>query len=106
LTVVAAELAVNLEAATQQFVAAGDRNLGHLETEVLRQTQELQRRGSRPAPPPPAPSWQGPVPSSARPAPGGRLPAGSPASQVGGLQIGPAAAFPPAVAFPVALGQE
>lgn len=44
LPVVAAELAVNLEAAVQQFVAAGDQNLGHLETEVLRQAQELQRR--------------------------------------------------------------
>lgn len=40
----AAELAVNLEQAVQQFVAAGDQNLGHLEAEVLRQTQELQRR--------------------------------------------------------------
>jgi hypothetical protein len=39
----AAELAVNLEQAAQQFVAAGDQNLGHLETEVARQTQELQR---------------------------------------------------------------
>ena len=44
LPVVAAELAVNLETAAQQFVAAGDQNLGHLESEVLRQTQELQRR--------------------------------------------------------------
>jgi hypothetical protein len=42
--VVAAELAVNLEAATQQFVVAEDQNLGHLEAEVQRQTQELQRR--------------------------------------------------------------
>jgi len=44
LPVVAAELAVNLEAAIQQFVAAVDQNLGHLEAEVLRQTRELQRR--------------------------------------------------------------
>ena len=44
LPVVAAELAVNLEAATQQFVVAEDQNLGHLEAEVQRQTQELQRR--------------------------------------------------------------
>ena len=44
LPVAAAELGVNLEAAIPQFVAAGDRNLGHLETEVARQTQELQRR--------------------------------------------------------------
>ena len=44
LPVVAAELAVNLEAAVQQFVAASDQNLGHLEVEVQRQTQELQRR--------------------------------------------------------------
>jgi hypothetical protein len=42
--VVAAELAVNLEAATQEFVAAADQNLGHLEAEVLRQTRQLQRR--------------------------------------------------------------
>ena len=28
----------------QQFVAASDQNLGHLEMEVQRQTQELQRR--------------------------------------------------------------
>lgn len=44
LPVAAAELGVNLEAAVQQFVAAGDQNLGHLETEVACQTQELQRR--------------------------------------------------------------
>jgi len=42
--VAAAELAVNLEAATQEFVAAGDQNPDHWEAEVLRQTQELQRR--------------------------------------------------------------
>jgi hypothetical protein len=36
---VAAELAVNLEAAVRQFVAASDQNLGHLEVEVQRQTQ-------------------------------------------------------------------
>jgi len=41
LPVVAAERAVNLEAAAQQFVAASDPNLGHLEAEVLRQTREL-----------------------------------------------------------------
>ena len=40
----AAELAVNLEAALQPFVAASDQNLGHLEAEVLRQTREMQRR--------------------------------------------------------------
>jgi hypothetical protein len=38
--VVAAELAVHLEAATQEFVAAADPNLGHLEVEVLRQAVE------------------------------------------------------------------
>jgi hypothetical protein len=36
--VVAAELAVHLEAATQEFIAASDQNLGHLEVEVQRQT--------------------------------------------------------------------
>jgi hypothetical protein len=44
LPVFAAELAVNLEAAIQQFVAARDQNLGHLEAEVLRQTEEPRRR--------------------------------------------------------------
>jgi hypothetical protein len=44
LPVLAAELAVNWEAATQKFVAAADQNQGHLQAEVLRQTQELQRR--------------------------------------------------------------
>jgi hypothetical protein len=42
--VTAAELAVNLEAAVPAFVAAAYQDLGHLETEVARQTQELQRR--------------------------------------------------------------
>jgi hypothetical protein len=40
----AAELAVNLEAATHRFVAANDQNLGHLEAEVLRPSQALQRQ--------------------------------------------------------------
>jgi hypothetical protein len=44
LPVVVAELAVNLEATVQQFVTAGDQNLGHWESEVLRQIRELQRR--------------------------------------------------------------
>jgi hypothetical protein len=41
---VAAELAAHLLAALPAFAAAADQNLGHLETEVARQTQELQRR--------------------------------------------------------------
>lgn len=44
LPVLAAELAGRLEAAAHAFVAADDENLGHLETEVARQTQELQRQ--------------------------------------------------------------
>jgi hypothetical protein len=40
----AAELAVNLDHSLQRFVAASDEHLGHLEAEVLHQTQELQRR--------------------------------------------------------------
>ena len=44
LPVVAAELAANLEKATQEFVVAADQNPGRLEAEVLRQTRKLQRR--------------------------------------------------------------
>ncbi|MBI5774630.1 MAG: ISKra4 family transposase [Verrucomicrobia bacterium] len=35
---------MNLDHSVQRFVAARDQNLGHLEAEVLHQTQELQRR--------------------------------------------------------------
>jgi len=44
LPVVAAELGVRLNQAAEAFVVAEGQNLGHLEEEVVRQTQELQRR--------------------------------------------------------------
>jgi hypothetical protein len=49
---VAAELAVHLEAATREFVAAADPNLSHLEVEVLRQDAEAGAQAKADASPP------------------------------------------------------
>lgn len=46
LPVTAARLAVSLVEATQQFVVASDQNLGHLETQVAQQGQELLRQAT------------------------------------------------------------
>jgi len=53
LPVYAAELAVNLETAIQELIAAGARNHGLLEATVRRQTRELPRQ-------PPAPVFSRP----------------------------------------------
>lgn len=46
LPIIAARLVVKFEATTREFVAASDQNLGHLETQIQQQAQELLRQAT------------------------------------------------------------